>query len=151
MEHTDSQFCLPDVGGHRGRRHLVAVAVAGALAACASVGGMRSAPLDQGVVRHYDTELLDAVLATRAALGGSQLEIEEVKQIDDRTWYIIAKRSTGEWTHGELIRVVCEEVAERDVAIRILTRRRVGIEFTAKGDWSEELFSQIALELSEPN
>jgi hypothetical protein len=109
---------------------------------------MRSAPVDQGVVRHFDAELHDAVLATRTALGGSQLEIEEVKQLDDATWYIIAKRSSGEWTKGELIRVVCEEVAERDIAIRILTRRRVAVELTAKGDWSEELFSQIALELS---
>ncbi|UCG87396.1 MAG: hypothetical protein JSW71_02295 [Gemmatimonadota bacterium] len=133
---------------HVGRSFWVTVAMAGALAACASVGGMRSAPLEQGVVRHYDAELYDAVLAARAALGGSQLEIEEVRQVDDRTWYIIAKRSSGEWTHGELIRVVCEEMGERDVAIRILTRRRVGIEFTAKGDWSEELFTQIALELS---
>ncbi len=135
--------------GRLGLRFLVPVAVAGALGACASVGGMRTAPIEQGVVRHFDAELRDAVLASRAALGGSQLEIEEVRQIDGRTWYIIAKRSSGEWTHGELIRVVCEEVAERDVAIRILTRRRVGIEFTAKGDWSDELFSQIALELSE--
>ena len=134
-----------------GRGHLVAVAVAGTLVACASVGGMRSAPLEQGVVRHYEAELHDAVFATRTALGGSQLEIEEVKQIDNRTWYIIAKRSSGEWTHGELVRVVCEEVAERDIAIRILTRRRVGVEFTAKGDWSEELFSQIALELGAPD
>ncbi|MEJ2237919.1 MAG: hypothetical protein P8X82_06445 [Gemmatimonadales bacterium] len=125
----------------------VALAMAATLAACASVGGMRSAPLEQGVVRHYNAELRDAVLAARNALNGSQLEIEEVKQVNDRTWYIIAKRSSGEWTHGELIRLVCEEVAEREVAIRILTRRRVGIEFTAKGDWSEELFTQIALEL----
>ena len=134
-----------------GRGHLVAVAAAGALAACASVGGMRSAPLELGVVRRYNAELHDAVLAARTALGGSQLEIEEVKQIDDRTWYIIAKRSSGEWTHGELIRVVCEEVAEGEVAIRILTRRRIGVELTAKGDWSEELFSQIGLELGEHN
>jgi hypothetical protein len=112
---------------------------------------MRTAPIEQGIVRHFDAGLHDAVLASRAALGGSQLEIEEVRQINSRTWYIIAKRSSGEWTSGELIRVVCEEVAERDVAIRILTRRRVAIQFTAKGDWSDELFSQIALELSEHN
>lgn len=146
----DSRFRRGRPG--RGRWRLLApIAVAGAVGACASVGGMRTAPIEEGAVRHFDAELRDAVLASRAALGGSQLEIEEVRQVNDRTWYIIAKRSTGEWTHGELIRVVCEEMAERDVAIRILTRRRVAVEFTAKGDWSEELFSQIALELGEPN
>jgi hypothetical protein len=144
MGHADSRTRAL----HAWSSGLVAVAMVGMLAACASVGGMRSAPLEQGVVRHYDAELHDAVLAARVALGGSQLEIEEVRQVNDRTWYIIAKRSSGEWTHGELIRVVCEEMGERDVAIRILTRRRVGIEFTAKGDWSDELFTQIALELS---
>jgi len=144
MEDADCRTRTPCAG----HGYLVAIALAGTLAACASVGGMRSAPLEQGVVRHYNAELRDAVLAARTALNGSQLEIEEVKQVNDRTWYIIAKRSSGEWTHGELIRLVCEEVAEREVAIRILTRRRVGIEFTAKGDWSDELFTQIALELN---
>lgn len=146
MEDADARSWDPG----RWQRPVGIALVAATVAACASVGAMRSAPLDQGVVRHFDADLRDAVLAARTALGGSQLEIEEIKQVDDHIWYIIAKRSTGEWTHGELIRVVCEEVADQDVAIRILTRRRVEVEFTAKGDWSDELFTQIALELGQP-
>ncbi len=126
----------------------LAIFSASVTAACASVGGMRSAPLDEGVVRHYETDLRTATLASRNALAGSQLEIEEVTQLNETTWSIIAKRSSGAWTYGELIRIVCEEISEGDVAIRILTRRRGALNITAKGDWSEELFSQIALELN---
>jgi hypothetical protein len=114
---------------------------------------MRSTPLDEGVVRYFDADLRPAVLAVRNACLGSQLEIEEVNEINDDTWMIIAKRSAGEWTYGELVRIVVERspTAQTDarVAVRILTRRRAALQVTAKGDWSDELFTQVALELDE--
>ncbi len=130
-----------------------AALLASSLSACASVGGMRSAPLDEGVVRYFDADLRPAVLAVRNACLGSQLEIEEVNRINDDSWMIIAKRSSGEWTWGELVRIVVERTptAQNDarVVVRILTKRRAALNVTAKGDWSEELFTQIALELVE--
>jgi len=45
------------------------------------------------------------------------------------------------------VRIVIEEAGEGEVAIRIFTRRRMDANLAAKGDWSEELFGQIALEL----
>ena len=125
----------------------MSLATAFFVSACASVGGMRGEPLHVGVQRNFNSDIRSAVVASRNACMGSQLEIEEVTKVSDGTWYIIAKRSRAGWTWGELVRIVIEEAGEGEVAIRIFTRRRMDANIAAKGDWSEELFGQIALEL----
>ncbi len=47
------------------------------------------------------------------------------------------------------MRLVIEQTEENQVQIRILTWKRAATNVTPKGDWPEELFSQIALELNE--
>ncbi len=120
-----------------------------ALAACSTMGGMRTEPLTAGATRQYSADLRTAVAATRDALIGSALDIDDVEPVDDRTWMFLAKRNTSEWSHGELIRVVVEQTNADVVTVRVLSKRRVALEITARSDWSDAVFAQLALDLEE--
>lgn len=120
-----------------------------ALAGCATMAGMRTEPLDAGVAREYTTDLRTAVSATRNALLGSALEIDDVEQMDESTSMFLAKRKAGQWTYGELVRVLVVQTSEDVVTIRILSKRRSAINVTARSDWSDAVFAQIALDLEE--
>jgi hypothetical protein len=113
------------------------------------MGGMRTEPLDAGAARRYSADLQTAVAATRNALVGSALDVDDVEPVDDQTWMFLAKRNTSEWSHGELIRVIVQQTGAEVVTVRVLSKRRVAVEFTARSDWSDAVFAQLALELEE--
>ncbi len=119
------------------------------LTGCATMAGMRTEPLDAGVAKHYAANLQQAVTATRNALLGSALEIDDVERVDEATWMFLAKRKSGNWTYGELVRVVVHETTAGEVTVRILSKRRNAINVTARSDWSDAVFAQLALELDE--
>ena len=119
------------------------------LSACATMAGMRTEPLDMGVAKVYETDLATAVRATRTALLGSALEIDDVEKLNGMTWMFLAKRKSGKWTYGELIRVVVQETGEKEVTVRVLSKRRGALNVTARGDWSDAVFAQLALDLTE--
>jgi len=120
-----------------------------ALAACSTMGGMRTEPMDAGAMRRYSADLRTAVAATRNALIGSALDIDDVERVDDQTWMFLAKRNTSEFSHGELIRVIVQQTGADIVVVRVLSKRRVAVEFTARSDWSDAVFAQLALDLDE--
>jgi len=120
-----------------------------ALAACSTMGGMRTEPLDGGATRQYSADLRTAVAATRSALIGSALDIDDVERVDGRTWMFLAKRNTSEWSHGELVRVVVEQTNVDVVTVRVLSKRRIAVEVSARSDWSDAVFAQLALDLEE--
>lgn len=119
------------------------------LSACATMAGMRTEPLAMGVAKVYETDLAVAVRATRTALLGSALEIDDVEEINCRTWMFLAKRKSGQWTWGELVRVIVEETGEKEVTVRIISKRRSSMNVTARSDWSDAVFAQLALDLTE--
>ena len=116
---------------------------------CATMGGMRTEPINAGMAKVYAADLRTAVAACRTALLGSQIEIDDVEQVNDTTWMILAKRKSGMFSWGELVRVVVQETGEGEVTVRILSKRRSATNITARGDWSDALFAQLALDLEE--
>lgn len=121
------------------------------LCGCATMAGMRTEPLDMGVTRVYHSDLRAAVRSTRNALLGSALEIDDVEEVNASTWMFLAKRKSGMWSYGELVRVIVEETGENEVTIRIISKRRNAVNVTARGDWSDAVFAQLALDLTEKN
>ena len=113
------------------------------------MAGMRTEPLDAGVARRYSADLRTAVAATRQALNGSALDVDDVERVDDDTWMFLAKRNTSRWSHGELVRVLVQQTSPDIVTIRVLSKRRAAVEFTARSDWSDAVFAQLALDLNE--
>lgn len=121
----------------------------GVLVGCATMAGMRTEPLDMGIAKVYETDLRTAVRSVRNALLGSALEIDDVEEVDSTTWMFLAKRKSGTWTYGELVRVVVQEVAPNRVRVRVLSKRRGTFNLAARGDWSDAIFAQLALDLDE--
>ncbi len=117
------------------------------VAGCASMGGLKSEPLDQGVTRYYEATLADAVRSVRSAVTGAGIAIDEVSQVNESTWMIAGKKSAGAFSWGEIVRVVVQDEGSQGIAVRILTKRRVATNVTATGDWSNQIFSQLDLDL----
>lgn len=127
------------------RATLLMSALAG-LIGCATVAGIESEPLTAGQVRAFDAPLPRVVNATRAALLGANLEVQSLRQLDSLTWQFVAKRTAQTFTWGELVRVVVQSNGAR-TSVYVVTQRRMATNITARGDWSEQIFAQIAADL----
>jgi hypothetical protein len=112
-------------------------------AACASTGGLRSAPLDQGEVRFYDAPFAVVAPAAREGVLSAGLEVDTISHPDSLTWMIIAKKGMSLWSYGELVRVVVQQTPEGAVAVRVVTKRRLATNITARGDWSGRIFERL--------
>src|SRR6266446_7421214 len=116
------------------------------LAACASAGGMRAEPLDVGVVREFNGDYTTVLRATRNAVASAGLAVDSYDEVNDSTAMIVAKKGSSAWSWGELVRVVIQKTGDR-VAVRVLSRRKMATNVTAKGDYSDTIFSNIDLAL----
>jgi hypothetical protein len=119
-------------------------------AACASTGGLRSAPLDQGEVKLYAAPLAVVAPAAREAVLSAGLDVDTVSQLDSLTWMIIAKKGMSLFSYGELVRVVVQQAPEGAVAVRVFTKRRLATNITATGDWSGRVFERLDHILAQP-
>lgn len=115
---------------------------------CTSVGGIQSEPLDRGVVRHFAASPGEVRTAAYNAMLGAGLILDEVDEVAVGTWMLVGKRTTREWTAGEIVRVVVEPAEEGGTLVRVLSKRRVSFNVTAKGDYSDEIFDQIGFQLA---
>jgi hypothetical protein len=119
-------------------------------AACATIGGLRSEPLDRGEVKFYAVPLAVVAPAARQAVLSAGLEVDTVSQLDSLTWMIIAKKGMSLFSYGELVRVVAQQTPERAVAVRVFTKRRLATNITATGDWSGRIFELLDHILATP-
>lgn len=108
--------------------------------ACASTGSLRALPEEAGDVQLFAGDVRAAALAARNAVVATPLEVVEARQRGPGTWYLIA-RGPG----AVFVRVLCEQVQEDVVAIRIVMAR--ADVFIRHEDWGPTLFAQLSLEL----
>lgn len=114
---------------------------------CASVASIRNAPPSKGVSQSYSADFDRVLKAARESVVEAGLQIEEVNKTDEESWVIIAKKSTSAWSWGELVRVTVSKVNDSEATVRVLTRRRLATNITAKGDYSRAILSNIELKL----
>ena len=125
----------------------IVLALAFSVVSCATVGGMRSAPLTAGMSRTFNHEY-DAVLrAAREAVVDAGFTIEVASEVKPKTWMIIGTKGASAWSWGELVRVVVDEAGPDSTTVRIHTKRKLATNVTAKGDYSTSIFSIIELNL----
>ena len=125
---------------------IVLTAIAGAYS-CASTSGIRNAPFDQGTEHEFSGSYADVLSATRDAIIGAGLAIDSFEEVDTTTAVIVSKKGASTWSWGELVRVVVKGVSEEKTTVRVLTKRRLATNVTAKGDYAETIFSNIDLSL----
>jgi hypothetical protein len=75
------------------------------LTGCHTVGGMRTAPVNEGVPHAYAADNGDVTRAAYDAVRSLGLTVEEVKQVDSSTWHVIATAGLSAFSWGELVRV----------------------------------------------
>lgn len=115
--------------------------------ACSSVSGIRDEPLTAGRVRTYEALAAAVEKAAREAMVESGLVIEESFRTDGGALVIIGKAETSAFSWGELVRVVVQGRTNEQVIVRVLTKRKLATNVTAKGDHSDPIFSGIAAKL----
>jgi hypothetical protein len=130
------------------QRSVCSLAFTVIMVGCATVGGIMSEPLDRGVVRYFDAPPGEVRAAAYDAMLGAGLILDEVDEVAAGTWMLVGKRTTREWTAGEVVRVVVEPADESGALVRVLSKRRISINVTAKGDYSDEIFDQIEFRLA---
>ena len=128
-------------------RWTVSVIAVVCLTGCATTGSMRNAPLAEGVPQTYTADFDSVLKAAREAVVEAGLHIEEVNKISETSWSILAKKPTSAWSWGELVRVLVEESSDTATTVRVLTKRRLATNVTAKGDYSKAILSNIELKL----
>jgi len=115
--------------------------------ACATTGGMRSAPVEQGVARAFKGDYDRTLKAARESVVEAGLAIEEVNKVDEKTWMIIAKKGGSAFSWGEMVRVVVQNTGTDETTVRVITQRKLATNVTAKGDYSTSILSNLELKL----
>jgi hypothetical protein len=115
--------------------------------ACATVGGIQNAPLDAGNARVFPVSFDSTLKAAREAVIEAGLQIESAREVEPGTWIIVGKKGVSGFSWGELVRVAVARQEERSTRVTVHTQRRVATNVTAKGDYSETIFSNMTLKL----
>jgi len=108
---------------------------------------MRQEALDSGVVREFAGDFPTVLKAARAAVTNAGLAVDSYEQVNDSTAVLVAKKGTSAWSWGELVRVVVQGSSNNKVSVRVLSHRKLATNITAKGDYSDTIFSNIDLAL----
>ncbi|MEM8763305.1 MAG: hypothetical protein AAGD88_05815 [Bacteroidota bacterium] len=106
------------------------------------INKIRSAPLHSGESRTYQASYKSMVKYAREAVTDAGLILESSEKIDDATYMIIGKAKTSAWSWGELVRVVLIDNTEK-VTVRVFSKRRLKINLTAKGNYTQTILSNI--------
>lgn len=122
------------------------------LVGCATVGGLRQEPLDQGVARRFPLPIDSVMAVVPQAVTAAGLGLEESHCYSESVCLVIGTEGMriGPAGHmGSMARVVVEAVGDETV-VRVLSRRRLANQVAAKEDYSPEILSQIAVRLGLP-
>ena len=117
------------------------------LGGCATRTSMLSAPLDAGCSQTFSADYDRVITASRDALTSSGLDIEDASEVNNRTFVILAQKGMSMSSYGELVRVTVQGMSESETEVKVYTKRRLATNVTARGDWADTVFSNIALQL----
>lgn len=108
-----------------------------------SMNKVKNAPLHAGDARTFDQPFKTMIKYSRDACTEAGLVMESSERIDDDTYMILSKAKTSAFSWGEIVRVVLEQKEPTETVVRVYTRRRVGINVTAKASYTNTIFSGI--------
>ena len=117
------------------------------LGSCTSTNKIQQAPLHSGIARTFNAKYNTTLKAAREALLESGTLLESATEVDPLNYIIIGKTRTNAWSWGEMVRVVVTKVNETETLVRVLTEKKISVNVTAKGDYSNSVLSSIELKL----
>ena len=131
----------------KGFRVLSVISLLVFLVGCASKSSIQREPLHAGKEKRFQADFNKTLEAAHEAMIASGLQVESNTKIDENTYMLIGKKGTSLWSWGELVRVVVIKEDAETTVVRVVSKRRVSANITAKGDYSEAIFSNIELKL----
>ncbi len=130
---------------------LTSAAVLAAVLGCASLGGVRDDPLEEGLSHPFAADYTEVVRAARAAVLGAGLKVQEDYPLDESTWLILSDKPYSFFGgYGAVVRVVVQKLGENQTVVRVISRRRSAIELGGKGDYSKDIIAALTLWLERP-
>lgn len=116
------------------------------MAGCTSTNTMRDAPLTEGTERNYEAAFDTVVEATRDAVADAGLGIEDAYAVDESTFVIIGRARSSAFSYGGYARAVVVR-GEEETTVRVMTKRKLATNVTAKDDYSGPIFASLDVEL----
>ncbi len=110
----------------------------------ASLVQIKNAPMHAGESRIFEAPYKSLVKFSQEAMREARLELELVEKIDGDTYMIIGKKRASGFSWGEMVRIII--IGQKDPSksiVRVYTKKRIKINITAKGDYSQTIFSSI--------
>lgn len=104
---------------------------------------VKNAPLHAGEARTFESPYKATIKYARSACTESGLVLESTEEIDEDTYMILAKAKVSAFSWGEIVRVVIEKKSESKSVVRVYTKKRVGLNVAAKGNYSNTIFSNV--------
>lgn len=108
-----------------------------------SLNKVKNAPLHAGDARTFEQPFKTMIKYARAACTDAGLVMESSERIDEDTYMILSKAKTSAFSWGEIVRVVLEKKDAIKTVMRVYTRKRIGINVTAKASYTNTLFSSV--------
>jgi hypothetical protein len=121
---------------------LIAAGCAVLVAACASVQGVRSQPLDAGDVHFYAAPFSDVVAAARTTVLALEINIQDTATVDSTTWMVLGTKGLSLMSYGEVVRVIVHQTADGPVAVRVVSKRRLATNILAR-NWTDSIFEKL--------
>ncbi len=110
---------------------------------CASVSSMKKYSMETGKTMRFNANYEAVKSATESAIIASGLEIEEFYDQDEFHHVIIAQKRLTGGSYGEFVRVVIQPSDKDETVVRVITKRKVAMNVTAKSDYSYTIYSYI--------
>ena len=108
---------------------------------------VKNAPLHAGEARTFDSPYKTTIKYARNACTESGLILESTEEIDEDTYMILAKAKVSAFSWGEIVRVVIQRKSNAKTVIRVYTKKRIGLNVAAKGNYSNTIFTNIESKL----
>ena len=119
------------------------------LVACATLGGIRSEPLDNGVASRFPVPFDSVMAVVPEAVVAAGLGLKESQCYARYTCMVIGTRGfslSRSGSLGSMARVVVEAAGDETI-VRVLSRRRIAKQTQAREDYASEILSQIEVRL----
>jgi len=108
-----------------------------------SLNKTKNAPLHAGDARTFDQPMKTLIKYARDACTEAGLVLESAERINDESYMILSKAKAAAFSWGEIVRVVLEEKEALKTVVRVYTRKRIGINVTAKASYTNTIFTNI--------
>jgi hypothetical protein len=119
-----------------------------------SIEKVKNPPLHAGASREFSGDFETIVKYAKTALTDASLEMEFIERVDEKNYMLLGKRRASGFSWGEMVRIVVTiQSNDIETIVHVYTKKRVGVNATAKATYSNTIFSSIEsqLELDEDN